>query len=283
MDTTIANVEMAKAWDGDEGDDWARDWRRYDRSVRSYHVLLLQAAAVSRGDHVLDVGCGSGESTRDAARSAADGTALGIDLSARMLARARELARAEGPPNVRFERADAQVHAFEPGAFDVVISRFGAMFFADPLAAFVNLARGLRPGGRLVMVAWQDLANNEWLRAIRGALSVGRDLPAPPAGAPGPFGLADPVGGRANLEAAGFLDVGFEAVEEPVWLGADADDAFSFIAGTGVARGLLGGLDDGARATALDALHGTMAAHQTGDGVAFGSAAWLISARLSSA
>jgi len=281
MTVAIANVDMAAAWDGDEGDDWARDWQRYDRSIQRYQDRLLVASTIDASDQVLDIGCGNGESTRAAARVAVDGSALGVDLSTRMVERAREFASSEGLANVAFERADAQVHAFEPNAHDVAISRFGAMFFADRVAAFGNICHAIRPDGRLVMLAWQGLERNEWLVEIRAALAAGRALPIPPPGVPGPFGLADPEGVDVDLRAAGFTQVAVEGVEEPVWAGSDADDAFLFFRDSGVARGLLQDLDDAARSSALESLRETMAAHQTENGVEFGSAAWLITARRS--
>ena len=126
MTATIANAEMARAWDGAEGEDWARDWNYYDRAARDYQTHLDAAAAIESGYRVLDIGCGNGESTRIAARAADLGSALGIDLSTRMLERARALADAEGITNATFVRGDAQVHPFERNAFDVAISRFGA-------------------------------------------------------------------------------------------------------------------------------------------------------------
>jgi len=276
---TIPNAEMAAAWDGDEGEEWARDWQRYDRAVRGYHDVLLDAAAVRPTDHVLDIGCGNGESTRQAARAAADGTAVGVDLSSRMIERARELASAEGLTNLRFEVADAQVRPFEAGVYDVALSRFGTMFFADPVAAFTNIGAALRPGGRLVMVAWRGVADNEWLRCVFNALAVGRDLPIPPPGAPGPFGLADPDRSRAALLAAGFEAVELTPVDEPFWLGVDGGDAYRFFRTTGIVRGMTHDLDDTQRAQALDALEATMAEHDTDDGVLFESGAWLIAAR----
>jgi SAM-dependent methyltransferase len=275
---TIANVDMAAAWDGDEGTDWARDWERYDLGVRCHHARLMEAAAISRTERVLDVGCGNGQTTRDAARSAADGSAFGVDLSSGMVARAREVARQENLTNVSFERADAQVHPFEPASHDVVISRFGAMFFGDPVAAFTNIARGLRPGGRLALMSWQRLENNEWLMAIRRALAVGRELPTPPAGAPGPFGLADPDQVTAILTAAGFEQVECQSVEEPFFAGTDPDDAVAFLGRGGVVRGLLQNLEPTDRQRALDAFHATMASHARDGGVWFDSASWLISA-----
>ena len=274
----IANVDMAAAWDGDEGTDWSRDWERYDLGVRAHHLRLMDAAAITRAERVLDVGCGNGQTTRDAARSAAEGSALGVDLSSVMLARAREIAQHENLTNVTFERADAQVHPFEPASYDVAMSRFGAMFFGDPVAAFINIARGLRPGGRLVLMSWQRLENNEWLVAIRRALAVGRELPSPPVSVPGPFGLADPDRVATILTAAGFEQVECQAVEEPFFAGTDADDADAFLGRGGVVRGLLQGLEPSDRQRARDAFRATMASHEGADGVRFDSAAWLISA-----
>ncbi len=161
---------------------------------------------------------------------------------------------------------------------DVALSRFGTMFFADPVTAFANIGAGIRPGGRLVMIGWRGVADNEWLRCVFGALAVGRDLPVPPPGAPGPFGLADPDATRAALTAAGFDGIEITAVDEPFWLGTDGADAFEFFRGTGIVRGMTEGLDADQRARALDALHATMVEHDTSVGVEFGSGAWLISA-----
>lgn len=275
---SIANVDMAAAWDGTEGDDWARDWQHYDDGVRGYHLRLLEAAALTAGEHVLDVGCGTGQLSRDAGRATVDGPVLGVDLSARMLERGRGLARADGLDNVVFEQADAQVHPFAPAGYDVVVSRFGTMFFADPVAAFANIGRAMRPGARLVMVAWKDLSHNEWLQAVLGALAVGRTLPGPPVGAPGPFGQADPDHVRATLTAAGFEQVETHSVAEPFLAGADAQDAFSFLGNGGAARGLLDGLSVDDRARGLAALRSTMEQHDSGDGVWFRSGCWIIRA-----
>jgi SAM-dependent methyltransferase len=279
MTMVIANTEMAKAWNGQEGEEWARDWSRYDRAAAGYQRRLLAAAGILPGEHVLDIGCGNGEASRAAGRAAGPaGSVLGVDLSSAMVRRAQALAGAEGLANVRFEQADAQVHSFEPAAHEVVISRFGTMFFGDPVAAFANLAGATRPGGRLVIVAWQAPDRNEWIREIRGALAAGRSLPTPAAGAPGPFGQADPDHARTVLVSAGWTDVVLESAEEPFWIGADAEDAFGFMSTGGMARGMLADLDESARSRALEGLRATMAAHANGKGVVFGSAAWVISA-----
>jgi SAM-dependent methyltransferase len=240
----------------------------------------MAAAAIAPGEAVLDIGCGNGLTSRDAARAAGPGaTVLGVDLSGPMLARAEQSAKDEGVGNIRFEQADAQVYPFETGAFDVTMSRFGVMFFADPVAAFTNIASALRPGGRLAMLVWQSLAANEWMGAMRDALAVGRDLPLPPPGAPGPFGLADTGYATGVLTEAGFTDVAFRGSEQPFNVGSDADDAYAFAAGLNPVQMLLADLDEPTQARALDGLRATIAAHETPDGVAFRSAAWVITAR----
>jgi SAM-dependent methyltransferase len=267
-----SNVEQLRAWDGDEGEYWADNAEYFDRSVAVYHQRLLAVAAIGEREHVLDVGCGTGQTTRDAARAASAGSALGIDLSSRMLDYAHRRAVEQGVTNATFEQGDAQIHRFEPGAFDVAISRTAAMFFGDHVAAFGNIGRALRSGGRLVLVTWQPLAGNEWIREISGALTAGRDLPAPPPDA-GPFALSDPDRVRALLATAGFADVEVEGTTAGMWFGNNADDAHRFV--LGLMGWMLGGLDDPGRARAIDALHATMAAHETPDGVLFDSAAWI--------
>lgn len=271
-----SNGNQLRAWDGEEGAYWAAHADYFDRSVATYHQRLLTAAAITGTERVLDIGCGTGQTTRDAARAASSGSALGVDLSTRMLEYARRRAAAEGVANASFEQVDAQIHPFPPGAFDVGISRTGAMFFGDLTAAFTNIGRALVPGGRLVLIAWQPLPANEWIREISGALAAGRDLPAPPPDGPGPFALSDPTRVRTILTASGFTDIDLEDTTGGMWFGTDANDAHRFV--LGLNGWMLQGLDDTGRARAVDGLRDTMAAHESDDGVVFGSAAWTIRA-----
>ena len=143
----------------------------YDAELTRYNVRLRAAAGVRPDDRVLDIGCGTGLTTREAAKSATSGSALGVDLSPQMLDRARELSEEEAIPNVSFELADAQVHPFPPGEFTLALSRFGTMFFSDPVVAFTNIGSALQPGARLVQVVWQAYDRQEWTSAVRGALT----------------------------------------------------------------------------------------------------------------
>jgi SAM-dependent methyltransferase len=271
-----SNREQVRAWDGDEGEYWASRADRFDRGIAAHHQAVLGAAALAPRDRVLDIGCGTGQTTRDAARSASRGFALGVDVSSAMLDVARRRAAAESIPNVRFEQADAQIHPFEPEAFDVAIGRTSAMFFGDRVAALANIGRALRPGGRLALLTWQPLAANEWIRELTGALAAGRTLPAPPPDAPGPFTLADPDVIHEVVTAAGYTDISLDDQRARMWFGADADDAHRFV--LGLLGWMLDGLDESGRARALDALRATLTAHETPDGVLYGSAAWLIRA-----
>jgi SAM-dependent methyltransferase len=273
------NAQQFAAWNGDDGDDWLRHTDRYDAASGRYDPLLLAAAGIGAVDRVLDVGCGAGISTRAAARIAVGGHATGIDLSAGLLAEAGRRSEAAGLTNTTFVQGDAQVHPFEPAAFDVAISRFGVMFFADPVAAFANLGRAVRPGGRLTLLAWRGLDRNEWIRALFETLAAGRALPPIPDGVPGPFGLADPDRARHVLTAAGFAGVDLIDAREPVTFGSDADDAYAFVSGLGVTRAMLGGLDERSRTAALEALRSRLADHAGPDGVLLDSAAWLVTAR----
>ena len=271
-----SNAEQLRAWDGDEGAYWAEHAEYFDRSVAAYHERLLAAANITGSDRVLDIGCGTGQTTRDAARAAAGGAAVGVDLSARMLDYARRRAAEEGVTNASFEQVDAQIHPFPPESFDVAISRTGAMFFGDLAAAFTNIGRALVPGGRLVLVAWQPLPANEWIREISAALAAGRDLPAPPPDAPGPFSLSDPDrvrsildGCRVHRRRAGGHHRGHVVRQRrrrrpPVRTRADGLDA----------RRARRHRPRSSRGR----LRATMAAHETSDGVLFGSAAWTIRA-----
>jgi SAM-dependent methyltransferase len=269
-----SNTEQARAWDGDEGAYWAAHVHHFDRALAAYHHRFAAAAAIRPSERVLDVGCGTGQTTRDAARAARDGCALGVDLSGRMVEVARRLAIDEGVINAAFEQADAQIHSFATGAFDAAISRTGTMFFGNPRAAFGNIARAVRPGGRLTIMVWQGPGPNEWIRELSGALAAG--LPMPPIGAPGPFAQADPEVARPVLIDAGFSNVEFEGLSEPMWFGADADDAYAFV--LGLMGWMLQGLDETGRQEALENLRRTITSHDTCRGVLFNSATWLIRA-----
>jgi SAM-dependent methyltransferase len=271
-----SNAGQLQAWDGDEGAYWAANADHYDRAVEVHHRRLLAAAEIGTADRVVDIGCGTGQLSRDAARAATAGSTLGVDLSSAMLEVAEARAAQEQLTNVRFEQLDAQIHPFQPAAFDLVLSRTGVMFFGDPVAAFTNIGRALGPGGRMALLAWQPLWENEWIRELSTALAAGRDMPLPPADAPGPFALSDPDRVRSLLSGAGFTDIELLETRGAVWFGTDADDAHRFVLGQ--LGWMLQGLDDAGRARGLDALRASTSSHESDQGVLYDSAAWIITA-----
>jgi SAM-dependent methyltransferase len=244
----------------------------FDEELRAHNERLRAAAAVRPGERVLDVGCGAGQTTREAARAAAPGQVLGVDVSAAALERARERSAAEGLANVSYEHGDAQTHPFEPATFDLAISRFGVMFFADPVAAFANVARALRPAGRLVALVWQRWADNEWAVAIDAAIGVSEGSDA--------FSLGDPDATTGILSRAGFEDVRFEDVDEPVFYGDELADALAWVRGFLDVGEALAAMEPGARDEAIERLRAMLAAHRTADrGIVLRSRAWLVCAR----
>jgi SAM-dependent methyltransferase len=237
----------------------------YDAELRFYREPFRAACGIGAEERVLDVGCGGGQTTRDAAADAVRGSVLGVDVSERMLERARR----QPIPNVTYVLADAATFEFEP--VDVCISRFGVMFFDDLVGAFTNLRRAVRPGGRLVVLVWQPRAENEWARVIPEVIGgTFRDESA--------FALGSEDVTRDILTSAGFAAPTFTAVREPLYYGADVASAYANVLRLQEPQTLLAQLDPAAVTRAEAALRATLAAHDTGNGVLFDSAAWIVTA-----
>jgi SAM-dependent methyltransferase len=277
---TTANREQAEHWNSSEqADHWVTYQEQYDRMLGPFGDLVLGAAAASPGERVLDVGCGCGSTTLAAARAIGDGDALGADLSAPMLAKARQNAATAGLANVSFEQCDAQDHSFGR-VFDVVISRFGVMFFADPVAAFANMRAATRPGGRLAFVCWQSLIANEWLTVAAGAMARHVPLPEPlEPGAPGMFALEEPDRVRHILGEAGWRDVTLTPQETRILVGGgELDRAVNFLRQNSLGRRMLAGADADTQDRAVQAVRTALAPHEGPDGVRLGAATWLVQA-----
>lgn len=231
-----SNVAQREWWDEQAGPKWVRIAGEMERRLAPVSALLLARAAPAPGESVLDVGCGPGGTTASLAEAVGErGRVVGVDISETMLAVARETL----PPRVELLRADAQGHAFGPPPFDLVASRFGVMFFADPVAAFRNLRRAMRSGGRLCFAAWAPLDENPHWRIPYGIAvrHVGRPEAKDPR-APGPMALSDEGYVRGILGAAGFEDA--RIAREPVGLpGGSASHEAEFATVMGPAARLL--------------------------------------------
>jgi SAM-dependent methyltransferase len=241
----------------------------------------MSALAPRAGDRVIDVGCGCGTTTLALAeRVTPSGSVLGVDVSAPMLARARERAAARGLDHVRFVAADAQTHRLPEGGSDAIFSRFGVMFFADPTAAFTNLARALVPGGRVAFVCWQAATENPWVMVPLMAIAGVVTLPPPPApGAPGPFAFADADRVRSILDGAGLREVRIEPCTPPVVMPGGLDEGVTFATEVGPTSAALRDAPPDVVTKARAAVREALAEHVTSRGVALASAAWVVSAR----
>jgi SAM-dependent methyltransferase len=271
----VANAVQAGRWNGAAGHRWVAQRERHVALREPAVPHLLRAAAVSRGDRVLDVGCGCGELTlRLAAASGVDGAVLGLDISGVMLAVARELAATAGPPSPRFVEADAQVHPFAGPAFDVVVSSYGVMFFEDPEAAFANLRGALRPGGRLALLCWQDDARNEVFGVPLRAFAA-HDVPVGPSEFD-PFTRPEHVADL--LIGAGFTRVRATAVRGPAPIGSDVDDVLEYVRATSRVRELLAGLDEALAERVLATMAEEYRMRERSDGVWVHTASWLVTA-----
>lgn len=277
----MPNDAQIESWDGAGGEHWAAEAERYDRINSGYTEHIVRAASPAPGERVLDVGCGNGAlSLAVAPLVAPGGSVTGLDISGPMLATAERRAAEAGRDDVSFTKGDAQVASLPDASVDVVVSRFGVMFFDDPVEAFANLARALRPGGRVAFSCWRDLLSNDWLMVpVAAALE---HVPMPRLGVPGepgPFALADPDRLRSILGDAGLADVGVEEVEVPMEIGTDVDDAVSFLQGTDMAATIFADVEPDAVARAWDAIRAALEPHATADGVFLTGRAWIVTAR----
>ena len=194
------NADRIADWNGQSGDRWVAHQARHDARLAVFGQAAIEAAAPVAGERVLDVGCGAGASTLAlAVRVGAGGQVLGVDISEPLIARARALAPQDTP--ALFRAADASSAELPEGAFDILFSRFGVMFFADPTAAFAHMRRALKPGGRVAFVCWRGVAENDWVRLPMGAIKgIVPPMAAPDPEAPGPFSFGDR--GRALRDRA---------------------------------------------------------------------------------
>jgi SAM-dependent methyltransferase len=223
----IANAAQQEYWNTVAGPRWVGLEGFVERRVRAVNDLLLRRSAVAAGERVLEIGCGTGAFTVPLAEAVGErGQVVGADISDAMLAGAKKRIAESGLRNVSLMQADAQTHGFEQGRFDLIASRFGVMFFADPAAAFTNLRAAARPGGRLCFACWGPLdANEHWLIPYRVAL---RHLGPPepkPARAPGPMAFSDTDYVRAFLATAGFEGIEIHRETPGIFASAPKEEA----------------------------------------------------------
>ncbi|HUH02551.1 MAG TPA: class I SAM-dependent methyltransferase [Kofleriaceae bacterium] len=272
--------EQAEYWDGEAGQKWADEHQRLDSLLRPLGLAAIDQLAPAPGEAVIDLGCGFGATALELGRRVtATGRVLGIDLSGPQLAVARESARAAQLDHVCFEHADVSTYDFAGSRHHAAFSRFGVMFFADPVAAFSTVRGALEPGGRLAFVCWQGIQHNEWVSVPLAATLPYLPPPTPPApGAPGPFSLADPERIRDLLGRAGFREISVEAHAQTIRMGADAADAADWMTRMGPTARLLADVDDDTRRTVRAAIAAVLSDRQNDNGIVLDASTWIVRA-----
>jgi SAM-dependent methyltransferase len=274
----VVNEEQARLWNGPSGRAWVEAQELIDRLFQPLEELLVEAVLATSGRSVLDVGCGTGGTTLAVGRRlGAGGRAVGVDVSAPMIAAARARAEREGAP-VTFLEADAQTHPFAAQSFDVITSRFGVMFFADPGRAFANLRRATTQGGALRCLAFRSAEENPFMTtAERAAAPLLPDLPARRPDGPGQFSFADPARVRGILEEGGWAEIDLQPVDVPCTM--PERDLVHYLSHLGPVGRALEGADEPTRVRVMAAVRPAFDRFVHGAEVGFTAACWMLGAR----
>jgi SAM-dependent methyltransferase len=277
------NSQQIEYWNQGTGDRWVEMGDVIDAQIAPLGEAAMERARLEAGERVLDIGCGCGQTTVElAARVGAGASVLGLDISNPMLARARERAHHANLGNVEFRQADAQMYKFDAASFDLLFSRFGVMFFSSPVDAFTNLLSALRPGGRLVFVAWQELIRNPWMHLpiVAASKHLPPGGPPPDANAPGPFAFASQKRVEAILRDSGFVNIQHESLERDLLVGGGRplDEAVEFLARLGPAGAALREAGAALRSDITSEIRRVVEPFHNEDGVRMPSATWIVSA-----
>lgn len=275
------NAEQIADWNGEQGRRWAEHQQRIDRMIERYGDAALLAAAAMPGERVLDIGCGSGSTTLALARAVGPrGRVLGVDISQPMLAVAQKRADSHPELNLSFTEPDASAAAL-PTGHDLLFSRFGLMFFADPAGALRHLRGSLKPGGRCAFVCWRAPRDNPWAMAPLVAARQALGITPPPADplAPGPFAFADEQRLRGLLSEAGFGSIDLQRFDAPNVLGASAREAALNCLQIGPVSRLVREVGPEREPQIVEAIERALAKHAAADGsVSLGGSTWVVTA-----
>ena len=278
MGITHENDEQAKLWKGSGGQGWVEAQAVLDRMFKPFEDLLVAAVSAGSRGRVLDVGCGTGSTTLAFARVLGpEGHSVGIDISDPMIAAARARADREGT-SAAFICASAEDHAFEPAAFDMVVSRFGVMFFNDSVRAFANLRRAATSGGGLRFIAWRSASENPFMTtAERAAAALLPELPARRPDAPGQFAFANGQRVRTILEDSGWTDIDVRPIDVACTIAEE--DLHLYLTRIGPVARLLQEMDDRVRGQIVEAVRPAFDPYVHGTDVRFNAACWMVGAR----
>lgn len=274
-----SNMQQAALWNDGSGNAWVELQPILDRALEPFERLVVDAGYPGEGGNVLDIGCGAGATTLAMARRVGNGGhCLGLDISQPLVALAKARAQAEGVANARFVASDAQTYAFDPGRFDALISRFGVMFFDDPIAAFANMRQAARRRGRLTFLAWRSPAENDFMTtASRAAAPFLPPAPAPDPNAPGQFAFADDARVKRILEASGWSSIEVERVDVPCQI--SEGDLMTYVTRLGPVGAALREVDKVTAQKIKEALPPAFARFLNDGAVRFNAACWLVRAQ----
>jgi ubiquinone/menaquinone biosynthesis C-methylase UbiE len=277
------NTDQIAYWNGPAGQRWAARQQVQDILLRPVADILIDRASPAIGERIIDVGCGSGATTVAFARKVGpSGHALGVDVSGPMLAQARQSAPAELP--VDFELADATIYPFEPASADLLASRFGVMFFAEPAVSFANMRKALRPSGRLAFACWREPRANPWMMApLQAVYTHVPKLPEQRPEDPGPFAFASEARVNRILGEAGFTNIAMEAcaLSFDIAIGGGLDAAVQGALEIGPSSRALEGAQAEVRAAAADSVREVLAPFVRGQAVPLAGSIWIVTARAS--
>jgi SAM-dependent methyltransferase len=286
MDTPAGhdlNADQIAYWNGPAGQRWTDRQALQDVLLAPVSEILIDRAGVRAGERIIDVGCGCGAiAIALAQRTGPAGHVLGIDISAPMLAQARQLTPAGIP--VEFVLADATVYPFVPAGFDLLVSRFGVMFFAEPVLSFANMRRALRPSGRLVFACWREPRENPWMMApLQAVYQHVPKLPQQGPEDPGPFAFASEARVHRILSEAGFSGIAMEPCNFmlDVAIGRGLDAAVDAVLEIGPANRALEGHPADVREAAKNSIREALAPFVSGQEVRLGGSIWMVTARAS--
>ena len=276
------NADMSEFWNGEGARKWLRFQDRMDVILLPFGHEAMVASEISTNNFVLDIGCGCGDTSLEIGRRVGKhGRVHGLDISGPMIKEARSRESLAGQKNVTFDCSDAQTHQFHP-VYDVVFSRFGVMFFEDPMAAFSNIRCAIKPGGRLVFICWQPAKDNEWVSRSLDIVANHIMLPEPPGPEdPGPMSFGDANRINRILTNTGFSDIRIEGRNTPFTVGVNTEEAVEFLTQLGPAGGAIANSDanEETKFRIVSDMRVALESYETDQGITLGSATWVVTAQ----
>jgi len=278
----IANSDMSEFWNGRGGHKWVHNQNRIDKSLAKFGRKAMSAAPIAMNNSVLDIGCGCGDTSFEiASRVGSLGHVQGIDISKTVLDYAQQKKHSNAHKNIKFECADVQTHDFKPNEFQVAFSRFGVMFFDDPVKAFSNIRKAITPDGMLAFICWQPVNVNQWVNLPLEVVSNYVALPpAQDSNDPGAFSLGDRKRVIYVLDSAGYSKTSIQQLHTSLNVGANLEEAVTFLTQIGPSSSIVESTDigDDTRSRIKEDLRDALVPYITEQGVELGAATWIVTA-----